>query len=69
MFLDFYLVKNDKIAYNSATTDGGEKIIAFLESFEFQECFAESLTNFKNNKIFLHLGFTIKLTHLSPVQY
>jgi hypothetical protein len=44
MVLDFYLVKNHKIAYNSATTDGGEKIIAFLESFELQECFAESLT-------------------------
>jgi hypothetical protein len=33
--LSFYLVKNHKIANNSATTYGIEKIIKCLESFEF----------------------------------
>jgi hypothetical protein len=35
MFCNFYLVKNKKIAYNSATTEAKEKIRTDLESVEF----------------------------------
>jgi hypothetical protein len=35
MFCDFYLVKNHKIANNSATTEAREKISTDLKSLEF----------------------------------
>jgi len=35
MFYNFYLVKNHKIANNSATTEAREKISTCLESLEF----------------------------------
>ncbi len=35
MFCEFYLVKNHKIANNSATTEANEKISIDLESVEF----------------------------------
>jgi hypothetical protein len=35
MFPNYYLVKNHKIANNSATTEAKEKIHAYLESLEF----------------------------------
>jgi hypothetical protein len=35
MFCSFYLVKNHKIANNSATTETKEKISTYLESIEF----------------------------------
>jgi hypothetical protein len=34
-FYNFYLLKNDKIADNSATTEATEKISTYLESLEF----------------------------------
>jgi hypothetical protein len=37
MFCKFYLVKNNKIAKNAATTTARVKIIADLESLEFLE--------------------------------
>jgi hypothetical protein len=35
MFCNFYLVKNHKIADNSATTEAKEKISIYLTSLEF----------------------------------
>ena len=35
MFCNFYSVKNNKIANNSATTLAGEKISTYLKSLEF----------------------------------
>ncbi len=35
MFCSFYLVKNNKIADNSATTEAREKIRTYSESLEF----------------------------------
>ncbi len=35
MFCNLYLVKNHKIADNSATTEAREKISAYLEYLEF----------------------------------
>jgi hypothetical protein len=35
LFCNFYLVKNHKIANNSATTEAREKISTYLESLEF----------------------------------
>jgi hypothetical protein len=35
LFCNFYLVKNQKIADNSATTEAREKISTYLESLEF----------------------------------
>jgi hypothetical protein len=35
MFSNFYLVKNHKIANNSATTEAKEKLSTYLESLEF----------------------------------
>jgi hypothetical protein len=35
MFCNFYLVKNHKIANNSATTEAREKIDAYLEFLDF----------------------------------
>jgi len=35
MLCNLYLAKNNKIAYNSATTVAREKISTFLESLEF----------------------------------
>jgi hypothetical protein len=35
MFYNFYLVKNNKIANNSATIEAREKISTYLESLEF----------------------------------
>jgi hypothetical protein len=35
MLCNFYLVKNNKIADNSATTEAREKISTYLESLEF----------------------------------
>jgi hypothetical protein len=35
MFCNFYIVKNHKIAGNSATTEAREKVSTYLESVEF----------------------------------
>jgi hypothetical protein len=35
VFCNFYLVKNHKIANNSATTEAREKISTYLKSLEF----------------------------------
>jgi len=35
MFCNFYLVKNNKIARNLATTEAREKISTYLEPLEF----------------------------------
>ncbi len=51
MFCNFYLVKNHKIANNSATTEAREKISTDLESLEFQKFFDIGLTIFQNNQI------------------
>jgi hypothetical protein len=48
---NFYLVKNHKIAKNSATTKAGAKISTDLESSEFQKIFDECLTKFKHKQI------------------
>jgi hypothetical protein len=39
MFCKFYLVKNHKIANNSATTEAREKISNYLEFLEFFQKF------------------------------
>jgi hypothetical protein len=54
MFCNFYLVKNRKIADNSATTEAREKICAYLESLEFWKHFDACLTKFENNQILLN---------------
>jgi hypothetical protein len=51
MFCNFYLVKNHKIANNSATTAATEKITTYLESLEF---FYECLTKFENHQVLLN---------------
>jgi hypothetical protein len=45
MFSNFYVVKNHKIANNSATTEATEKISTYLESLEFWKFFDVGLTN------------------------
>ncbi len=35
MFCNFYIVENDKIAKNSATTEAREKLSTYFESWEF----------------------------------
>ncbi len=54
MLCNFYLVKNHKIADNSATTEAREKISTYLESLEFQKNFAACLTKFENYQILLN---------------
>ncbi len=57
MFCRFYLVKNHKIAYNSATTDAIEKIRTDLESLEFYKFYKfcdVRLTKFENYQILLN---------------
>ncbi len=54
MFRKFYLVKNPKIANNSATTEAREKIRPHLKSLEFLQFFDVRLTNYKNYQILLH---------------
>ncbi len=54
MFSSFYLVKNHKIADNSATTDAREKIITYLESLEFKKILDTHLTKFENYQILLN---------------
>jgi hypothetical protein len=53
MFCNFYLVKNHKLAYNSATTEAREKIRTDLESLEFEKIFDVCLTKFENYQILL----------------
>ncbi len=50
-FCNFYLVKNHKIANNSATTEAREKISTYLESLEFWKNFDVCLTKFQNYQI------------------
>ncbi len=52
MFCNFYLLKNFKIANNSATTEAREKISRYLASSEFQKIFDPCLTNFENYQIY-----------------
>jgi len=54
MFWNFHLVKNHKIANNSATTKAREKISTDLESFELKKFFDACLTKIKNNQILLN---------------
>jgi hypothetical protein len=51
MLCNFYLVKNHKIANNSATTEAREKISTYLNSLEFEKCFDECMTKIENNQI------------------
>ncbi len=51
MLCDFYLVKNNKIAQNSATTEAREKISTYLEFLEFFDAY---LTKFENYQILLN---------------
>jgi hypothetical protein len=51
VFCNFYLVKNHKIANNSATTKLEKKISTYLESLEF---FDVCLTKMENNQILLN---------------
>jgi hypothetical protein len=53
MLCNFYLVKNDKIATSSATTEAREKISACLESLEFQKFLDACLSIFENYQILL----------------
>ncbi len=53
MFCKFYLVKNHKIANNSATTEAREKISTHLESLEFR-IFDVWSTKFEDNQILLN---------------
>jgi hypothetical protein len=54
MFCNFYLVKNHKIANNSATTKAREKISTYLEFLEVENFFDVCWTKFKNNQILLN---------------
>jgi hypothetical protein len=54
MFYNFYLVKNHKIANNSATIEAREKITTHLESLKFQKIFDVCLTKFENYQILLN---------------
>jgi hypothetical protein len=54
MFCNFYLVKNHKIANNSATIKAREKISAYLESLEFKKNFDACLAKFENYQIILN---------------
>jgi len=54
MFWNFYLVKNNKIANNSAITQAREEISTYLESLEFQKFFDVCLTKFENYQILLN---------------
>ncbi len=47
MFCNFYLVKNHKIANNSATTEAIEKIRTYLDSLELLKSFDICLTKFE----------------------
>jgi hypothetical protein len=58
MFCKFYLMKNHKIADDSATTEAREKISAYLESLEFYKFLDICLAKFKSNQILL-----IKISH------
>jgi hypothetical protein len=49
MFYNFQLVKNHKIAENSAITKAREKLSTDLESLEFYKFFDVCFTKFKNN--------------------
>jgi hypothetical protein len=51
IFCNFYLVKNHKIADNSATTEAREKICTYLESLEFSKFVGVRLTKFENYQI------------------
>jgi hypothetical protein len=53
IFLNFYLVKNHKIANNSTTTKARKKLSTDLESLESQKCFDVCLTIIKNRQILL----------------
>ncbi len=52
--LQLYLVKNHKIANNSATTEAREKISAHLESLEFYKTFDVCATKFESYQILLN---------------
>ncbi len=54
MLCDFYLVKNHKIANNSATTEAREKISTDLNTLEFEKFFDVCLTKIENNQILLN---------------
>jgi hypothetical protein len=58
--LQLLLVKNHKVANNSATTKAREKISTYLESVEFYKFFDACLTKFKSNLILLN-----KITQIS----
>ncbi len=53
MFCNIYLVKNHKIANNSATTKATEKIGTYLDSLEVLKSFDMCLTKFEIYQ-FLH---------------
>ncbi len=55
MFYNFQLVKNHKIAENSAITKAREKLSTDLESLEFYKFFDVCFTKFKNNEILLNI--------------
>ncbi len=57
MFCNFYLVKNHKIAYNSATTEAIEKMRTDLESLEFEKFFDVWLKTIKFYSIKLATDF------------
>jgi hypothetical protein len=54
MFCNFYLLKNHKIASNSATTKAREKISTYLESLELNKFFDVCLSKFENYKYLLN---------------
>jgi hypothetical protein len=53
MFCNFYLVKNHKIANNSATTEAREKISTYLESLEVENFLMYVGLNLKTIKFYL----------------
>ncbi len=53
MFCNFYLVKNHKIANNSATAEARERISTYLEYLEFKKFFEACLTKFENYQILI----------------
>jgi len=62
MFRNFYLVKSDKVANNSAAPEARVKISADLESLKLLKCFDVCLTKFENDQILLKIIHSFLVT-------
>ncbi len=62
MFCNFYSIKNHRIVYDSATSEGREKVGADLESLKFKKIFDVFLIRFKDNQILLNKILILETT-------